>query len=134
MRKHPSIAPHPPAAPTIPAVTIGLDLSDKTAHWCALDQAGNVSGRGQLRLTHAELRKHFTAIPPARIALEASGQPAWIADLLASLGHEALAANPRELKSSPAVRANPTHAMPNNSPASPAWGRFGDGPQIPLSD
>ena len=80
MRKHPSIAPHPPAAPTIPAVTIGLDLSDKTAHWCALDQAGNVSGRGQLRLTHAELRKHFTTIPPARIALEASGQSAWIAD------------------------------------------------------
>jgi len=99
MRKHPSIAPHPPAAPTIPAVTIGLDLSDKTAHWCALDQAGNVSGRGQLRLTHAELRKHFTAIPPARIALEASGQSAWIADLLTSLGHEALVANPRELKS-----------------------------------
>jgi len=37
MRKHPGIATHPTAAPTIPAVTIGLDLSDRTAHWCALD-------------------------------------------------------------------------------------------------
>ena len=41
MRKHASFATHPTAAPTIPAVTIGLDLSDKTAHWCAVDQAGN---------------------------------------------------------------------------------------------
>jgi hypothetical protein len=28
MRKHTSFATHPTAAPTIPAVTIGLDLSD----------------------------------------------------------------------------------------------------------
>ena len=79
MRKHASFATHPTAAPTIPAVTIGLDLSDKTAHWCAVDQAGNVSGRGQLRLTHAELRKHFTAVPrrasPWRPAASRLGSP-----------------------------------------------------------
>ena len=54
MRKQTSFATHPTAAPTIPAVTIGLDLSDKTTHWCTLDQAGN----GLKRCT--SFRRHLT--------------------------------------------------------------------------
>lgn len=112
MRKHTSFATHPTAAPTIPAVTIGLDLSDTKLHWCALDQAGTVTGRGQLRLTRAELHRHCSAIPPARIALEVGGQSAWVADLLESLGHEVLIANARELKS---ISGSPRKSDPRDA-------------------
>lgn len=99
MSKHNNFVAHPIAAATLPAITIGLDLSDKNAHWCWIEQNGTTVERGCVRLTRSELRKRFGAMAPARIALEVSGQSSWVADLLSSLGHEVIVANARELKS-----------------------------------
>ncbi len=99
MSKHSNFVAHPIAAATLPAITIGLDLSDKNAHWCAVEQSGTAAERGCVRLTASELRKQFGAMAPARIALEVSGQSAWVADVLTSLGHEVIVANARELRS-----------------------------------
>lgn len=87
------------APSNVPAITIGLDLSDKTARYCVLDQQGRISDRGQVRLTRSELTRQFENVDHARIALEVGGQSAWIADLLEGLGHEVIVANARELQS-----------------------------------
>lgn len=84
--------------------TIGLDLSDKTAAFCILDQAGAVAGSGFLRLTREELHKHFGQLPPVRIALEACGQSGWVEEVLTACGHEVIVANAREVRS---ISGNP---------------------------
>jgi hypothetical protein len=83
----------------IPAVTIGLDLSDKTFAFCRLDAAGDVVERGHLPLTRNELRKRFAGLPTARVALECGTQSAWVQDVLLELGHEVIVANAREVRS-----------------------------------
>src|ERR1700689_1854746 len=79
--------------------TIGLDLSDKTAAFCILDQAGAVAGSGFLRLSREELHKQFGQLPPVRIALEACGQSGWVEEVLTACGHEVIVANAREVRS-----------------------------------
>jgi transposase len=58
-------------APLIPELTIGLDLSDRTARYCELNAAGEIVEEGQLKLDRLNLRR-FLAVQPAgaRVALE----------------------------------------------------------------
>ena len=57
--------------PLIPELTIGLDLSDRTARYCELNAAGEIVEEGQLKLDPLNLRR-FPAVQPAgaRVALE----------------------------------------------------------------
>jgi hypothetical protein len=50
---------------TIPASTIGLDLSDKTVTFCQLDAVGDIVERGNFQLTRAALQKRFAKLPAA---------------------------------------------------------------------
>ncbi len=84
---------------TIPACTIGLDLSDKTVAFCQLDVAGDVVERGHFQLTRNELQKRFGRRSAARIALETGTQSVWVQDVLLELGYEVIVANARELRS-----------------------------------
>jgi len=58
-------------APTIPATTIGLDLSDRTLQFCELNAAGEIVEEGQLKLNRATLQGFLEAkAKGTRVALE----------------------------------------------------------------
>ncbi|MGI8959273.1 MAG: IS110 family transposase [Bryobacteraceae bacterium] len=78
-------------------LTIGLDLGDRWAQLCALDQEGEIVDEGGLKLTQEALRTRFSGVPRARIALETKTHSLWVSALLTELGHEVIVANVREL-------------------------------------
>ena len=86
-------------ASTITAnLTIGIDVGDRTSHVCVLDAAGEVIESGTVATKPASLRQRFERCEPTRIAIEAGGQSAWIAELLTELGHDVIVANARRLR------------------------------------
>jgi transposase len=82
----------------IPELTIGLDLSDRTFQFCALNAKGEIVQEGQGKLDRASLRKFLAAQPKARVALETGGQSAWVQQVIEESGHQAVVANARELQ------------------------------------
>ena len=82
----------------IPALTIGLDVSDRYSRYCALDAAGGVVEEGRVATSEPALRRHFTGGEPARVVLEVGPHSPWIARLVGELGHEVIVANPRRLR------------------------------------
>jgi transposase len=84
---------------TIPAVTIGLDVSDRTLRFCEVNASGEIVAEGQLRLDRPTLRRYFAAhAAGARVALETGGHSAWVRELIEEMGHEAVVANARDLE------------------------------------
>lgn len=83
---------------SIPELTIGLDLSDRSFRFCELNQAGEIVAEGQVKLDRASLRRYLAGKPQARVALEAGGQSGWVSETIAELGHAAVVANARELR------------------------------------
>jgi transposase len=77
--------------------TIGLDLSDKTGLFVAIDAAGAVVEEGRVMLSVAGVRKVFGARPPCRLALEVGTHSPWVSRLLAELGYEVIVANARQV-------------------------------------
>jgi len=77
--------------------TIGLDLGDKRSVAVVLAPSGEVLEELKLQTTRASLDSAFGARPACRIALEVGTHSAWIAEQLASYGHEVLVANPRKV-------------------------------------
>jgi len=73
---------------------IGLDLSDRTGRYCAIDGEGNKVAEGTVMLRSAELQKWASAIAPTVIAIEAGTHSPWISRLLAASGHDVVVANP----------------------------------------
>lgn len=81
-----------------PKMVIGLDVSDQYTQLCVLDEAGEVSEQGRLRTDPAAMRRRFSSVQRARIALEVGPHSSWISRLLTELGHEVIVANPRKLR------------------------------------
>src|SRR5580698_717975 len=77
--------------------TIGIDLGDKVSRYAVVDAEGEVVEEGSFRNQASSIEKHF-GDRPRRVALEAGAQSAWISRELKRLGHEVIAANPREVK------------------------------------
>jgi transposase len=77
--------------------TVGLDLGDRQSRFCALDEGGGTVCEEPVATTEAGLRRVFTRAP-MRIALEAGGHSHWVSQLLKSLGHEVIVADPRQLR------------------------------------
>lgn len=90
---------HKPTTPQNEALDafIGLDLGDRFTAICVLNHHGEVENRFRCHTTRDSFEKHFARRPRARLALEASGQSAWIAQQLRGYGHEVIVANPRQL-------------------------------------
>ena len=78
--------------------TVGMDLGDRTSHFCVLDEDGTVVERGKVQTTREGLRKRFEERNRMRIALEVGTHSAWVSRLLKELGHEVLVANPRKTR------------------------------------
>lgn len=86
-----------------PALTVGLDVGDRSSHYCVLNEEGEVVEEGRLQNTERALRRQFEDEPRQRIALECGTHSPWISRLLRSLGHQVLVGNSRKL---PAVTAS----------------------------
>ena len=81
---------------TMPQI-IGIDLGDRTSHYCVVAPNGEIVQQASFRNQPAGLRRHFAGAA-CRIALEAGAQSAWITRELEALGHEVIVAHPRQLK------------------------------------
>ena len=81
----------------LPEETIGIDLGDKMSHYAILSGEGTLVEEGTFRNQPESIRLHFSG-KPARIALEAGAQSAWISRELKQLGHEVIVANARQVK------------------------------------
>jgi transposase len=61
-----------------PKLTIGLDLGDRTSHYCVLDEAGKVILEHRLPTTLQGIQQVFRRIPRSRIALETGTHSPWV--------------------------------------------------------
>ena len=75
-----------PATSTVPAMTVGLDVGDKTTHFCALDADRKVVARGAFTTTHQELLEKLARFAGARVILEAGSQSPWMSRALREQG------------------------------------------------
>lgn len=67
-------------------LTVGLDLGDRYSHFCVLDDAGQIVEEGRVPTTTLALRRKFSALGQAMIALEVCVHSPWVSRLLAELG------------------------------------------------
>jgi transposase len=82
----------------VPELTIGIDLSDRTFRYCALNAQGKIVEEGERRLDPGSLRKFLASQPTARVALETGGHSAWVQQVIQESGRQAVVANARELE------------------------------------
>jgi transposase len=75
-------------------VAIGLDLSDRTGRFHAIDDDGKTIEAGTASLRATELQRWASQIPATVIAIEAGTHSPWVSRLLAASGHEVIVANP----------------------------------------
>src|ERR1700682_5818398 len=78
-----------------PKRTIGLDLGDRSSHYCILDEAGNVILEHNLPTTPKGIHQVFSKIPRSRIALETGTHSPWVSRQLSQMGHEVIVAHAR---------------------------------------
>src|SRR5580704_3750070 len=79
-------------------LTIGLDLGDRTSHYCILNEAGEVILEQELPTTPKGIEKVFSRIPRSRIALETGTHSPWVSRQLTQLGHEVIVAHARKVR------------------------------------
>jgi hypothetical protein len=79
-------------------LTIGLDLGDRSSHYCMLDEAGNVILESNLPTTSNGIRQAFGRIPRCRIALETGTHSPWVSRQLSQMGHEVIVAHARNVR------------------------------------
>src|ERR1700678_351264 len=77
-------------------LTTGLDLGDRTSHYCILDEAGEVIFEHELLTTPTGIEEVFVRIPRSRIALETGTHSPWVSRELTQLGHEVIVAHARK--------------------------------------
>jgi transposase len=81
-----------------PNLTIGLDLGDRTSHYCILDEAGNVILEHSLPTTPSGIQQVFSRIPRSRIALDTGTHSPWVSRQLTQLSHEVIVAHARNVR------------------------------------
>ena len=70
-------------------LTIGLDLGDRSSHYCILDETGRIL---------VESKGVFGAMARSRIALETGMHSPWVSQVLNELGHEVIVAHARNVR------------------------------------
>ena len=82
------------ASASMPKVTIGLDLGDRTSRTYEVHADGQCVGEATVRTTVAGLTQYCGARERCRVVLEVGTHSPWISRLLTDLGHEVIVANP----------------------------------------
>ncbi len=81
-----------------PALTIGLDLGDRSSCYCVLDEMGNVILERSVPTTPNGIRQAFAKMPRCRIALETGTHSPWVSRQLARMDHEVIVAHARNVR------------------------------------
>jgi transposase len=81
-----------------PKLTFGLDLGDRTSHYCILDETGNVILEQSVPTTPKGIQQVFSKISRSRIALETGTHSPWVSRQLTQLGHEVIVAHARNVR------------------------------------
>jgi len=79
-------------------LTIGLDLGDRTSHYCELNSEGEVIAEVSVQSKPVAFRAQFGRVAPCRIALEVGGHSRWVSSLLNELGYEVIVANASQVR------------------------------------
>jgi transposase len=79
-------------------LTVGLDLGDRSTHYCILDESGEVVSEGAVPTTKTGLESMFGKMAASRVALEVGTHSPWISRYLAEFGHEVIVANAHKVK------------------------------------
>ncbi len=79
-------------------LTIGLDLGDRSTHYCILNEAGEVLLEHSLPTPPKGIHQVFNGIPRSRIALETGAHSPWVSRQLTQLGHEVIVAHARNVR------------------------------------
>jgi transposase len=73
---------------------IGLDLSDRSGRFLAIDDEGLRIAQGSVALRAPDLQRWAESIGKTVIAIEAGTHSPWVSRLLSGCGHEVIVANP----------------------------------------
>jgi transposase len=79
-------------------VTLGLDLSDRVSHFCALHGDGRILETGKVKTQRDSLTFLFWRWKGCRLVIEAGGHSPWISRLGKECGLEVVVANPRRVE------------------------------------
>jgi Transposase len=78
--------------------TIGIDLGDRTTHFCVLNTDGTIAEEGRFRTEAANFEKLISRFGISRVALEVGMQSRWVSNLPIRAGHEVIVANARSVR------------------------------------
>ena len=81
-----------------PAVTVGIDVSDRLTSFCVLDGQGEILEEGKVRTSPEGFARRFSVIEPCRMVMEVGTHSRWASKLLAEHGHEVIVANPWKVR------------------------------------
>src|SRR5207253_7938069 len=84
-------------------VTVGVDLHKRMSQIAVLNDEGQVTQR-RLANDATQVDRFFRGLPPARVAIEASGTWWWLVDVLEGLGHYPVLSHPKQTKAIAAAR------------------------------
>ena len=82
---------------TTPQLTIGFDLGTRYSELFAITAAGEVVAQERVATTRQDVEQRFEDFEHATVVIEAGPVTMWIKELLESLGHAVIVANPREV-------------------------------------
>lgn len=85
------------ASASVPNLTIGLDLGDRTSRTCEVNAGGEIVREATVPTSVAGLTQYFGARERCRVVLEVGTHSPWSSRRLAALGHEVVVANPSAL-------------------------------------
>jgi len=78
--------------------TIGLDLGDRSSHYCVLDESGRIVTESKTATSPHAMGAVFGGMTRSRIALETGMHSPWVSRLLSQLGHEVIVAHARNVR------------------------------------
>jgi transposase len=81
-----------------PGLTIGLDLGDRSSHYCVLDESGRIVVESKTVTSPNAMEAVFGGMTGSRIALETGMHSPWVSRLLSQLGHEVIVAHARNVR------------------------------------
>jgi transposase len=79
-------------------LTIGLDLGDRSSHYCVLDEKGRILVESKVATSPNAMKGVFGSMAGSRIALETGMHSPWVSRLLNELGHEVIVAHARNVR------------------------------------
>ena len=88
----------------------GVDLHKRMSQIAVLSDEGRITQR-RVPNDAAQVGRFFHGLPPARVAIEASGTWWWLVDLLEELGHQPVLSHPRLAASSARCTREPPKAI-----------------------